>query len=221
MSDKILPFNPLDKRNLGASVAEALLASRVHPLGEIDAFEGAGIYAIYYLGDFPAYKDIARQNRAGRFLAPIYVGKAVPEGARKGGGVGEIRTRALHKRLAEHADSIRVVDNLKLADFFCRFLVVEDIWIPWANPSSSPASRRSGTVWWTVSATTTPVREGIKGKGRAGTCCIRDDPGRRNAGSGRRARWTLPVRSRRICGIRRIRYRIVLSRLAINEVIWA
>ncbi|MBP8901355.1 MAG: Eco29kI family restriction endonuclease [Thiobacillaceae bacterium] len=130
MSDKILPFNPLDKRNLGASVAEALLASRVHPLGEIDAFEGAGIYAIYYLGDFPAYKDIARQNRAGRFLAPIYVGKAVPEGARKGGGVGEIRTRALHKRLAEHADSIRVVDNLKLADFFCRFLVVEDIWIP-------------------------------------------------------------------------------------------
>ena len=43
MSDKILPFNPLDKRNLGASVAEALLASRVHPLGEIDAFEGAGL----------------------------------------------------------------------------------------------------------------------------------------------------------------------------------
>lgn len=130
MSDRIVPFNPLDKRNLGASVAEALLASRVHPLGHIEPFQGAGIYAIYYVGDFPAYQAVSKQNREDRFLAPIYVGKAVPEGARKGGGIGEIRTRALHKRLAEHADSIRSVDNLDLADFRCRFLVVEDIWIP-------------------------------------------------------------------------------------------
>lgn len=130
MSDKVVPFNPLDKRNLGASVAEALLSSRVHPLDDIEPFPGAGIYAIYYVGDFPAYEAIAKQNREGRFLAPIYVGKAVPEGARKGGGAGESRTRALYKRLAEHAESLRVVDNLDVTDFFCRFLVVEDIWIP-------------------------------------------------------------------------------------------
>jgi len=132
MSDKIVPFNPLDKRNLGASVAEALLAGRVHPLGEIQAFQGAGIYAIYYVGDFPAYKEIAKRNREGRFSAPIYVGKAIPEGARKGGGAaaGDAPTRALYKRLAEHAESLRAVANLKLEDFHCRFLVVEDIWIP-------------------------------------------------------------------------------------------
>jgi hypothetical protein len=130
MSDRVVPFNPLDKRNLGASVAEALLSSRVHPLDGIESFQGAGIYAIYYVGDFPAYKAIAKQNREGRFLAPIYVGKAVPEGARKGGGAGESRTRTLHKRLAEHAENLRVVDNLDVTDFFCRFLVVEDIWIP-------------------------------------------------------------------------------------------
>lgn len=132
MSDRIVPFNPLDKRNLGASVAEALLASPIHALEDIEIFHGAGIYAIYYVGDFPAYKEIAKRNRDGHHQAPIYVGKAVPEGARKGGGAaaGDAPTRALYKRLAEHAESIRAVENLDLTDFFCRFLVVEDIWIP-------------------------------------------------------------------------------------------
>jgi hypothetical protein len=36
----------------------------------------------------------------------------------------------LYNRLAEHADSIRQVSNLKIQDFFCRYLVVDDIWIP-------------------------------------------------------------------------------------------
>ena len=34
-------YNPLDKSNLGRSVANALLAQPVHPLGEIPPFEGA------------------------------------------------------------------------------------------------------------------------------------------------------------------------------------
>ena len=36
----------------------------------------------------------------------------------------------LFKRLSEHAASIQQVTNLDLADFHCRYLVVEDIWIP-------------------------------------------------------------------------------------------
>jgi hypothetical protein len=36
----------------------------------------------------------------------------------------------LHSRLAQHADSIRQVKNLDFADFRCRYLVVDDIWIP-------------------------------------------------------------------------------------------
>lgn len=44
------PYNPLDKKNLGASVAEALLERTVHPLGKLEVFVGAGIYAIYYTG---------------------------------------------------------------------------------------------------------------------------------------------------------------------------
>lgn len=129
MTAEIIPFNPLDTRNLGAAVAEAMLTRPVSPLGELPEFKGAGIYAIYYTGDFPAYGELARRNRDGRFHAPIYVGKAVPAGARKGVG-GPTTGKPLFNRLREHAESIQAVDNLSISDFQCRFLVVEDIWIP-------------------------------------------------------------------------------------------
>jgi hypothetical protein len=127
----VIPFNPLDKTNLAASVAEALLARPVVPLGAVPAFMGAGIYAIYYVGNFEAYRVLAEHNKNQRFAAPIYVGKAVPAGARKGrlthnAGV----TRALALRLAEHADSVRAAPGLNIEDFFCRYLVVDDVWIP-------------------------------------------------------------------------------------------
>jgi len=130
VKDNLIPFNPLDKRNLGASVAEALLAQQVHPLGELPAFAGAGIYAIYYSGEFAPYAQIARLNRAGAFRLPIYVGKAVPPGARTGTQVELSAGKAVYKRLKEHADSIKAADNLDIEDFHCRFLVVDDIWIP-------------------------------------------------------------------------------------------
>ncbi|CAJ9628443.1 MULTISPECIES: Eco29kI family restriction endonuclease [Burkholderia] len=126
----IIPFNPLDKKNLGASVAEAMLEQKPQPLGELKQFFGVGIYAIYYVGDFEAYAPLAKRNRNEAFQAPIYVGKAVPRGARKGGGVGEVRSKALYDRLREHAESVQLATNLDIKDFLCRFLVVDDIWIP-------------------------------------------------------------------------------------------
>lgn len=125
------PFNPLDKRNLGESVAGALLKQALGPLPASKRFLGAGIYAIYYTGNFKAYRNVAEQNRNGRFEQPIYVGKAVPPGARKGGfGLNTAPGPALFKRLNEHASSIASAENLKIADFFCRYLVSDDIWIP-------------------------------------------------------------------------------------------
>lgn len=124
------PFNPLDKKNLAASVAEALLGRKPRALGELESFAGAGIYAIYYVGDFGVYAPIAKRNAQSRFVSPIYVGKAVPQGARKGGGIGNPTTKALFNRLREHAESIDAVGNLELNHFHCRFLVVDDIWIP-------------------------------------------------------------------------------------------
>jgi hypothetical protein len=127
---KVIPFNPLDKKNLGASVAEALLTKDVHPLGDLPVFEGAGIYAIYYTGSFDSYAQIARLNRDGQFLLPIYVGKAVPPGARMGASLELTAGKVLHRRLKEHAESINAAKNLDINDFYCRFLVVDDIWIP-------------------------------------------------------------------------------------------
>ncbi len=99
------------------------------PLDGLSPFAGAGIYAIYYVGGFGPYEPIASSNLDNRFAMPIYVGKAIPAGGRKG-----IRTKAqstpLWSRIDEHAGSIREANNLTIADFFCRYLVVEDIWIP-------------------------------------------------------------------------------------------
>ncbi|MBF0144411.1 MAG: Eco29kI family restriction endonuclease [Magnetococcales bacterium] len=116
--------------NLGMSVAEALLARTPIPLSNIGDFTGAGIYAIYYIGEFPSYNPISIRNLGNRFEVPIYVGKAVPSGARKGGSLSSDPGEALNKRLREHAKSIQEASNLSIEDFHCRFLVVDDIWIP-------------------------------------------------------------------------------------------
>ena len=79
---------------------------------------------------FPAYEAIAKCNIDGQFNAPIYVGKAVPKGARKGGDLEAIPGKVLFNRLTQHARSIDEATNLKTDDFHCRFLVVDDIWIP-------------------------------------------------------------------------------------------
>lgn len=127
---KVIPFNPLDKRHLGESVGQAMLRQAVVPMSGLESFEGAGIYAIYYLGSFPAYQAITECNLNGRFIAPIYVGKAVPKGARKGGDLDASPGKVLHSRLAQHARSIEEATNLDLGDFYCRYLIVDDIWIP-------------------------------------------------------------------------------------------
>ena len=117
---------------MGTSVAEALLIREPIPLANIERFIGAGIYAIYYTGNFPPYKEISRKNQGGKFEIPIYVGKAIPAGARKGAvGLDAPPGTALYNRLSEHAESIRqAASTLQIEDFFCRYLVVDDIWIP-------------------------------------------------------------------------------------------
>ena len=128
----IEPYNPLDKRNLGASVAAAMLASPVHTLPP-EPFIGAGVYAIYYRGDFAPYKRLVDLNKEG-YNVPIYVGKAVPAGARKGGlGMNVDHGLALFNGLSEHFGSVSKANNLNEKDFMCRYLVVDDIWIPLAE----------------------------------------------------------------------------------------
>jgi Eco29kI restriction endonuclease len=124
-------YNPLDKLNLAKSIESELLSRDVQPLGSEENFAGAGIYAIYYCGDFGPYSPISKNNQNGKFAAPIYVGKAIPKGGRKGGlGKATSKGSELANRLRKHASSIREAQNLDLRDFHYRHLVVDDIWIP-------------------------------------------------------------------------------------------
>lgn len=124
-------FNPLDKRNLGRSVADALLERPLEPLPPQTSFVGAGIYAIYYTGLFGPYRPITKPVSDKGEMGPIYVGKAIPAGARKGGvGLDEPAGTVLYNRLYEHARSIEQASNLELGDFTCRYLITDDIWIP-------------------------------------------------------------------------------------------
>lgn len=125
-------YNPLDKINLAKSIESELLSRPINPLSDIDRIVGAGVYVIYYTGAFPAYEYLAQSNRDGRFTRPIYVGKAIPKGGRKGGLATDVAAtgRALADRLKQHAASIAEAVNIDLLDFQVRHLVVDDIWIP-------------------------------------------------------------------------------------------
>jgi hypothetical protein len=124
------PYNPLDTRNLGKSVAEALLDRDDHAISDIPRFVGSGIYVIYYLGSFELYQPMAEAN-AEDLSWPIYIGKAVPTGGRRGTNLFQpSRGTALFGRLAEHRESIDQAENLNVADFRVRYLTVDDIWIP-------------------------------------------------------------------------------------------
>jgi hypothetical protein len=91
-------------------------------------FEGSGVYAIYYHGDFSGYSSLVKAADA----PPIYVGKAVPTGARKGGR-RVLGGKELCQRLREHSESIEQAQNLELTHFTCRYLVVVPVWITLAE----------------------------------------------------------------------------------------
>lgn len=109
----IKPFSPIsmaERDKLAASVVRALEEVRECDLENIDLFLGAGIYALYYLGSFPAYSRLAESNLQ-RCAEPIYVGKAEPSGSRRGIST-ETRTVTLYKRLVEHGRSINATETL-------------------------------------------------------------------------------------------------------------
>ena len=123
-------YDPLDYENLARSVVTALLAREPEPLPPANAVTGAGVYAIYYQGRFKAYEKISKST----YQSPIYVGKAIPAGGRKGQpGVTPATGNELYKRLKEHAQSIKQTENLSLGDFTCRYLVVLPVWVSLAE----------------------------------------------------------------------------------------
>lgn len=119
-------YNPLDRLNLARSVELTLLQQACQPLPLPERFNGAGLYALYYQGDFEPYRRISST----KCRVPIYVGEAMPAGART--GIVELDTPpgpVLFNRLRDHWKSIEAAENLEITDFRCRYLLVEDIFI--------------------------------------------------------------------------------------------
>jgi hypothetical protein len=126
-----VPYDPLDLKTLAESMAKVVLEQPVHPLGQLSPFEGAGVYVIYYTGSYEPYKSIAKKNRSEKWEQPIYVGEAARKGGRKGGVLLEGQAgKVLFNRLKNHLDSIRNTKNLKVDDFWCRYLAIKDFFIP-------------------------------------------------------------------------------------------
>jgi len=127
MTETMKPYNPLEKKSLANSIVARLLTQ---PPQVLDAapFSGAGIYVIYYTGNFPLYEPISSANKS-ELRHPIYVGQAIPKGSSRGaGGLDTVHGKELSKRLAEHAKSISET-HLKLDDFRCRSLAVDEVFI--------------------------------------------------------------------------------------------
>jgi hypothetical protein len=128
------PYNPLDLIALGESLLRELERNEPTPLEELTPFEGAGIYALYYLGSQPPYRSLGACNRDYGCRVPIYVGRSKDLGARQGLDPFEpVTSRALFGRVRDHLRSIKAAENLEPDDFAVRVLVVMPIWIPLAE----------------------------------------------------------------------------------------
>ncbi len=111
-------FDPSDPLTAGRIVALTLISQQLHELASIPNFYGAGVYAIYYKGDFAPYSKLSGSDH------PIYIGKADPQNGSAKNAIAQ--GTKLSNRLAEHAKSIRKASStLAIEDFKCRFLVVQ------------------------------------------------------------------------------------------------
>ena len=151
----IVPYNPLDKMSLAESIERALSAEKPVALESMreskNAFAGAGMYALYYRGSFPAYERLAICNKV-VLEAPIYVGKADSKGRRKGGFLDEgLAGKTLWSRLRDHAQSIVQADNLDVGDFPAGLSWWTICGSPWGNLFSFRSTLLFGTPLWTAS----------------------------------------------------------------------
>ncbi len=81
---------------------------------------GCGVYALYYVGNHKAYSPLVKAKKF-----PIYIGKAVIQGGRKGSGNStKAASNFVTKRLKEHAKTIASSPTLDIKDFVCRWLLV-------------------------------------------------------------------------------------------------
>ena len=86
-------WDPLTYDNLMAGTVAHFEKQERRSLEDISGIEGPGIYALYYEGTLAEYRPLADGTR------PLYAGKAVPKGSRR----GQRRTGRRPSGIAEQA----------------------------------------------------------------------------------------------------------------------
>ncbi|WP_344177084.1 Eco29kI family restriction endonuclease [Streptomyces albidochromogenes] len=105
-----------------------MLRMEPEPITGVRAMYGAGIYAIYYVGDHELYGPISDECRT-----PIYVGKAVHKGGRKGLAIPDKAEAPLWERINQHRASLEQACDLDAEHFRVRYLVAVDFFVSLAE----------------------------------------------------------------------------------------
>ncbi|WTW98255.1 Eco29kI family restriction endonuclease [Streptomycetaceae bacterium NBC_01309] len=121
-------FDPLGLERLSGNLREALDGRDRIPLDAVQAFQGAGLYALYYTGDLPLYAGLKNQD------IPVYVGKAEAGNSSYGDPVDETNRKLFQRIVDKHRVSIAEASdanggNLRVSDFDVRYLLLDDVWI--------------------------------------------------------------------------------------------
>jgi hypothetical protein len=120
-------FDPLSLDLLSRNLREGLEATDRLPFPPPVLFPGAGLYALYYVGEHELYRRLKGTD------IPVYVGKAEAGNSSYGDPSDDVQPK-LYRRIAEkHAVSVdevtRGLGNIRCEDFEVRYLNLDDVWI--------------------------------------------------------------------------------------------
>ncbi|MBL8163922.1 MAG: Eco29kI family restriction endonuclease [Anaerolineae bacterium] len=115
----------------------------LQPLPPDEVFSGVGVYAIYLLAHDSIYSSIAEPTAT----RPIYVGKAVPAGWRTARVRDLSRSTELFNRIREHSRRIVQAENLNVAQFRSRFMILNEIESDLIVPVEAELIRAYKPLW--------------------------------------------------------------------------
>lgn len=115
-------FNPLDDKNIQKLFLSELDNKEFKTFDCIQSVTGQGVYVIW-ASELPY--DFDKEK-------PVYIGKAVSPGGRKG-DTGRFTSSPLKKRLLEHMKSIQKATNLNVANFKFKTISLDEHWTVYAE----------------------------------------------------------------------------------------
>jgi hypothetical protein len=140
-------FKSPEYRSVVSSAVSFFESTPIMKFPVSEEFFGAGVYGLYYKGNYQLYKKYLELNTP-VFKVPIYIGKAVPGGWRKGRtNLNKEKTTNLLRRLREHENSISYCEELKVQDFSYRFVILGEEELDLISTIESTLIRKYKPLW--------------------------------------------------------------------------